>query len=87
MRDLAEIEDYMVNQYMTRKKCKYQDSSRIVKGTLSDPIFSSAKYLKQFLEDGIEQKNEIFKFNCQFCDYRSNRETHYQRHLGLGSKK
>ena len=87
MRDLAVIEDFMVNQYMITQKSKYQKSSRIVKGTLNDPVFTSAENLKQFLDDGIVRKYETFKFNCEICDYGSNFKYNYGKHLGLGSKK
>ena len=74
MRDLAVIEDFMVNQYMITQKSKYQKSSRIVKGTLNDPLFSSAEKLRKFLERN-------FKYNCKFCDYGSEWKPNYHRHL------
>ena len=74
MRDLAVIEDFMVNQYMITQKSKYQKSSRIVKGTLNDPVFSSAENLRKFLKRN-------FKYNCKFCDYGSEWKPNYHRHL------
>ena len=74
VRNLAEIEDVMVKKYMVKRKTKHTNYSRIVKGTLNDPLFSSAEKLRKFLERN-------FKYNCKFCDYGSEWKPNYHRHL------
>ena len=86
MRDLAEIEDFMVNQYSATKNVIYQNPSRCIKGTLNDPVFTSAQDLKIFLDNEIVRKHEKFKYNCKFCDYGHPKKHRYLAHLAWGSE-